>query len=310
VRRAAWVLALLIAGCGDDDYVYPPDLLEARDLSATPDLLTPANRGPAMFPLSAPAGGLYWDVPTQSLYIASGSNQILRFTDDGMTHVVATVPLGLAPAQNSLGQLLRLADGTIVVTSNGFGQYGAVFIVHVDGTIDSVANLDTSRRRIGITLAADGQLYDTWYVQNPNGTIGAAGVAKVDPSAGETDLLMNNLGRPIGIAAGSDRLYVSDQLFNKIWFITFVSPGSLTAFATPMGPGLLVNGRNSGLLVTAPTGVNEVDATGKTTLVLMSPQKVDAVAYDRDHQRVFFAAAADPDADAGGLPMLHIEPLD
>jgi hypothetical protein len=306
-RACALALTLLaFAGCDDDDYVPPEDLKAPRDMAVQLDLLTPANRGPADYSLGIAIHGLWWDVPSQTLYASGGDNQILTIDDNGGTHVWVGIDTTNAPLPDTLGQLVRLQDGTIAVTSNGFGLYGSVFLVRPDGTVDSLI-LDPTRRRIGLTVATTGQIVDTWYVQNGNGTIGAAGISRVDPVAQETDLLMSNFGRPIGIVSANDRLYISDQLFGKIWITPADNPGTLTAFATPSQPGLSALGPMGGLFVAGPAGLYQVSATGNVSDFYKQDLPVEAVAYDPDHKRVFFTENPGPDGGTGAT--LHIRPV-
>jgi hypothetical protein len=305
VRPALVVLALL-AGCGDDDFIPPEDLKAPPDMAV--DLSGPVNRGPAQFAVPAAVGGLWWDPPTQTLYLSTAKDQLATFSDDGMTHVLATVPQNLAPIPGGLGQLVRLSDGTLAVTEEGAGQFGSVFLVRTDGSVDPVGNLDPTRRRVGLALAENGQLYDTWTVLSSGGTIAAAGVSRVDPVAGETDAVAANLGRPIGVAGANGRLYISDGVLQKIWYTPLATPGTLTVFASPSNPGLIALGRNAGLFAAGPSQVYEIDVGGGVHDAVASSQAVGAVAWDGDHKRLFFVEVGD--GDAGTTSTIRIEPLD
>jgi hypothetical protein len=62
-----------------------------------------------------------------------------------------------APAgKPGLGQLVRLLDGRTVITRFGHGDGGAILVVARDGAVTAVPGLDATRRRIGLTLGADG----------------------------------------------------------------------------------------------------------------------------------------------------------
>src|SRR5262249_34948107 len=145
------------------------------------------DRGPTSVALDGDPNGLFWDAETGTLYIADvDNNRVLAWTDAGGIQLVAELP----PApQNGpgLGQIVLTKDGKLVVTRFGYGTAGDIVYVAPDKSTGKVPGLDTLKRRIGLTIASDGTLYDTYFVKTASGQLGA--VAKVDLSGGETDVV-------------------------------------------------------------------------------------------------------------------------
>ena len=56
-----------------------------------------------------------------------------------------------------------MPDGTIVTVEFGCGTAGAVVYVSPDGGTGTVPGLDVTKRRLGLTLASDGTLYDSYF---------------------------------------------------------------------------------------------------------------------------------------------------
>ena len=163
MRKLAW-LVVLVAGCGDDTTATTPDLAmttAAQDLSVSGDL---AVQRMADVPLGFQPAGLFWDSTSQALYLANdGGDQIVKWDEQSAAfEVTARLPT-IAPTSGGLGQLVKTSDGSWLVTRNGCGTGGAVIEVPKSGTIAALPKLDTTRRRIGLTAASDGTLYDGSY---------------------------------------------------------------------------------------------------------------------------------------------------
>ncbi|HZS40504.1 MAG TPA: hypothetical protein VFF06_26915 [Polyangia bacterium] len=314
--RAHWAFALLaLAGCGDDSAAMMPDL----SMQAAADLAMPAipdmavQRGPLTVPLHFEPDGLWWDAATQKLYLANdGGNQIVTWDDSGHIAVAALLPL--VNSSGGLGQLVKLADGTIVVTRFGFGVNGGIVVVKPDGSSAVVAGLDPKRRRVGLAVGADGAtLYETYFSNGATaGThVGAVAQLSITGTAAETDVI-TGLQKPVGVIALGGQLYVSDQDQGVVFKQAIGTPGTGASFATAPGCDLLAAGPSGALLSGGKTGVvYRIAGDGTVTDADSGLRATRGVAYDADHKRLFFA---EPDGafvpDAGEQAALHIIPID
>jgi hypothetical protein len=296
-------------GCGDDTSA---NFLLDMSMSA------PMVRRMADIPVRFQLQGLWWDGPTQALYAANDSGQIVRFDDDTSAFsVVGSMPLVAAGAP-LLGQLVKLKDGSWLVTAFGstggtsMPTTGALIKLAPDGTISTIPNLDSNRRRIGLTIAPDGTLFDGWFIAKPKVGPQMGTVSKVDISAGtETDLVMS-IGKPVGVLAAGTSLYVSDQLNNVVLSTPLATPGTTTSFASIMGPDALAAGPSGTIFaVTNQGNVYQLGTTGMATEIKGGYKALRGVAYDGDHKRLFVSEPDGGTPDGGaGMPMLHILPID
>ncbi len=308
-------LGLTAIGCDDDGPAPQRDLATNNnpDQAVPGDLSLPVDRGPTDVRLSFEPSALYWDAPSQTLYISTASNQIVRWTDGAGLELFATVPFGLAPHTGDLGGLVRLSDGRIVAAVAGAGVNGGVVVVSADGTtVTAVPGLQQARQRVGLTLAQDGTLYDDWFTgsgtMNPKG-----GVSKLDLSTGELDVLLG-LKKPFGLVVNSAALFIADQPQNEIVQMPLsnmnVDGGTTTVLASLTTPDFLALGPGSDLFASGPE-VYRVASDGTVSQFAPEMRKVTGLAYDGDHTRLF---VGDPDAkfnaDAGISAVLHILPVD
>jgi hypothetical protein len=308
--RAILCLAVVM-GCGED---LPPaaddlSMMMNADLSASVDLSTFIDRGPTDLMLEFEPAGLFWDSPTQTLYLSTGSNQIVKWTDAGGFELVATIPFAFAPQGNNLSQLVRLADGRIVVNVIGLNGASAVngniLILSTGGAISAVPGLDQKRQRQGLALAPDGTIYSSWF----QGTVG--GVSRVDLTAGETSVWLG-LSKPYGVVVDSTTIFAADQKQNGIFKLPLASMdvdgGGSSKLADVTTPDLMALGAGD-LFVGGPQ-LSRVKPDGTVSAFFTPTRAIRGVAYDADHQRLF---AAEPDAkfpDAGVMALLHILPVD
>jgi sugar lactone lactonase YvrE len=264
----------------------------------TPSTTTDANARRDL-PLPGDANGVYWDAAERALYATDSTHDALvKWTDETGFTTVAQLP---PSSKVELGGLARLADGTFAIASFGFGSDGGVIVVAPDHSVSAVPNLDKSRRRIGITRAADGTLYDAYFVMNGHEHTG--GVAKLDLKTGETDVVTQGLGKAVGVAATPAGVFVSDQEANTIFAI---DGGALKPLATNL-PGvdlltalpdgsLVTGGRTGAIVRVAPDGTQSQIATGF--------EQVRGTAYDSAGHRLFVVEHA-----KNGPPTLHVLPL-
>jgi hypothetical protein len=300
-----------VAGCDDDTATPNFDLAgnPAGDMSV-PNM---AVRRTADVMVTFQPEGLYWDSPTQTLYIATDAQQIVRWNEQNDTFsVVANLPQ-IDPKFGGLGALTKAKDGSWLTTRFGFGSAGAVLQVKPDGTVITVGGLDPKRRRIGLAVASDGTVFDGWFT-----TMGTGGgpmngtVSKVAlDGSGETDVV-TGLGKPVGLLVLGDQLYISDQKNNAIVKTPVATPGTTTPFASVNGTDELAAGPNSSILAASSVGtIWQVSSTGTVTSLKDGYKPLRGIAYDGDHKRIIVAEPDAGNADGGaGMPMLHVIPLD
>ncbi|HEY2743908.1 MAG TPA: hypothetical protein VGL86_04775 [Polyangia bacterium] len=302
-----------LAACDDDT----TSMQENMDLamSAGPDMtvLDMGRNRTADVPLTFQPEGLWWDSATQALYIANdGGQQIVRWDEYSQSFAVFARLPDIAPTAGSLGQLVERSDGTWLTTRFGFGMAGAVIQTSADGqTSTAIAGLDTTRRRIGLTVAADGTVYDGWFTQVGSGMPMNGTVSKVAlDGSGETDLV-TGIGKPVGVLALGDQLYISDQMNGVVLKTPLASPGTTTTFATIPGADELAAGAAGILYAVSHDGaVWSIASDGTPTMLKDGYKPLRGIAWDPDHQRIFFSEpdAGSPDGGAG-MPMLHIIPI-
>jgi sugar lactone lactonase YvrE len=317
MRKLAWLVLLAVAGCGDDTTSSTADLATsspAQDL-AVQDL---AVRRTADVPLGFQPAGLFWDSATQALYLANdGGDQIVRWDEDaGSFAVVARLPT-IAPTSGGLGQLIKTSDGSWLVTRFGCGTGGAVIDVPKTGTIAALPGLATNRRRIGLTAASDGTLYDGSFTAagtscGGGGTGPMNGVVSLLTLDGKETDLITGIGKPVGVLAIGTTLYVSDQMNGVVLKATIPAGGTATAFATIAGADELAAGPAGTIFAVSNKGtVTQLATDGTPTEVGSGYKALRGVAYDSDHQRLFIGEPDAGSADGGaGMPMLHILPID
>ncbi|MCP3099255.1 hypothetical protein LZ198_10270 [Myxococcus sp. K15C18031901] len=292
------VFGLLLGAC-DDSEPGP----------STPDSGVQVERGPRAIPLDGDPNGLFWDEASQTLYIADDQNHRLLKYRDGEGVSLASA-LSAAPANSpNLGQVVRLQDGTLVTVRFGFGTAGAVLFVRPDGTTGEVPELPTNRRRIGLTVARDGRLFDSYFVRNSNVNVGS--VAVVSLKDGTEKEVVGALVKPVGVLAVEDSLYISDQIAGRIYRSPLSNPSELTTLATITEPDLLALGPGGALLTGTRTGqVLRISTTDGATSVLASGyQQVHGIAYDAANRRLF-VADHDGDETNGTTHFLQIIPVE
>ncbi len=292
----ATVLALL-TGCGSSSETAVDAALPG------PDAPPAIDRGPTTIPIDGDPNGIAWDATAKVLYIADqAGNQVLSYTDGG--GFGAVVPLPAAPAgQTENGGLAELSDGRLLTPRFGFGTSGGMIIVNTDGTTSMVPNLDMTRRRLGVAVAANGTILDTYFVKTTT-TVGAAAI--LDITAGtETDLIPS-LVKPVGLAVIGTTVYVSDQGAGMIFASPLDGSTAPTVFATLTGPDLMCVGP-SGSLFSGSTGdsVYQISSGGDVTAFQGGFNATRGVAYDAVNSRLFVAEHV----ASGTVHALHILPV-
>lgn len=262
------------------------------------------DRGPTSIPLDGDANGLFWDAALGTLIIADDDhNRLLAWTDSGGIAPLAELPT--APKDGAgLGQVVKTKDGSLLVTRFGYGTAGDVVYVAADKSTGKVPNLDPARRRIGLTAASDGALFDTYFVKTASGQVGA--VARLDLSGTETDVLPS-LKKPVGVLVSGANLVVSDQSAGTVITAPIAAPDKITVLAHLEGPDLLCEGPSGSFFTGGTTGeLRQIASDGTVTAFARGFLSVRGVAYDAVNKRLF-AAEHDP---AGKANTLRIVPVD
>lgn len=265
------------------------------------------DRGPTRIDLDADPNGLFWDAADGTLYIADdNNNRILRWTEEDGIALAAELPAA-PPDGPGLGQVVRTADGTLVVPRFGFGTSGAVVFVRPDGTSGEVPNLDPLRRRIGLAIGPDGTLYDTFFV-SINGMKNGS-VARLDLAGTEAEVI-TGLQKPVGVVAVGADLIVSDQDRDLVVRAPVASPADLVAVAQLPAPDLLCEGPDGTFFTGGKDGsVRQIQGGGQFSELAGGFQEVRGVAYDAANRRLFIADHDGTEAD-GVTHAVHILPVD
>ena len=276
------IIAVAVAACGcgrssSDGAAAPPAVV-----APTPQPREASRDDRVAIDLPGDANGLVWD--GNALYLTDSTNaQIERWTDTGGFVPVASCP---HDGKLSLGGLVH-ADDTFITPGFGFGSAGAVYVLGAGSAVRSVPNLDPVRRRIGIARAPDGTLYDTYFTVA--GGASKAGIAKLDVAAGETDVVAL-AGKPVGIIATADTLYVADQDQSAILAFQRDAPGQPNVIAAGLpGTDLLTQLPGGDLVTGGKHGtVSRVHvATGAVATVVSGFAQVRGLAYDPVKHRLF-----------------------
>jgi hypothetical protein len=303
-----------LAACDDDTTTVQEgmDMTAGVGMDMTVVVSDLGVRRTADIPLTFQPEGLWWDSPTQSLYIANdGGQQIIRWREDINAFVVAVKLPEIASNAGSLGQLVKAKDGSWLVTRFGFSLAGAVLQASSDGnTVAAIAGLDVKRRRIGLTVAPDGTVFDGWFTVVGTGPPMMGTVSKVAlDGTGETDLV-TGIGKPVGLLALGSQLYISDEANGVILQTPLATPGTTTTFSTLTGPDELAAGPTGIIYAASTTGtVWSIASDGTPTSVKSGYKALRGIAYDPDHQRIFVSEPDKGNPDGGGpMPMLHVLP--
>lgn len=285
--------APLLFGCGSPEQP-----------TSDPDI----DRGPTVLNIEGDPNGLWWDDASQTLYVADDDgNRILSWSDEVGFKLVKN--LTEAPeAGAGLGQLVRTQDGALVVTRFGHGTAGAVVFVTASGAVQEVPGLAVERRRIGLTISEDGQLYDSWFVRQASGErLGAVGALSLSGTESE---VITGLKKPVGVLAVGEHLFVSDQDLGQILRAPLSDPSAYTVFATIPSPDLLAAGPNGSLFTGSERGdLFRIEANGAVAVFQGGFETIRGIAYDPTHERLFVVDHVGHEAE-GVTHSIHILPVD
>jgi hypothetical protein len=278
------------ADAGSSDARLSDSKAPTAEGSATQESGPPVQRGPASLAIvNADPNGLFWDPSDSTLYIADNENdRVMTWTDSGGFKVLVSLP---GPSGNEVGGIVRLSDGTIVVPEFGFGTSGLVAVVAPNGKTSTVAGLDPTRRRLGITVAPDGTLYDSYFLKVSGGQTGF--VAKLDITAGTETNVITGLEKPVGLAAVGTTLFVSDQAEGEVYVAPLAMPQGFKTLSTKLTPDLLSVGPAGSIFSGSPTGVvyeiNTSTGTFNTLFTAGGTLQARGTAYDAANKRLFVA---------------------
>lgn len=220
------------------------------------------------------------------------SNAILWSRDHAVFARYADVPV--VPGQpNSLGQVVVMPSGELLVARFGFGETGALFISASSGDAQPLAGLAPERRRLGLASMGPGRVLSSWFVKEKNEPLkGGVSLVSYDPAthaATERDLIAG-LVKPVGVAVRGDVLLVADQDRNTILRYSLpvllaaptpVAADSGTVFARIDHPDLLALDK-AGTLYTkcGATGFCRIAPDGTVTPVANDFENARGVAID------------------------------
>jgi hypothetical protein len=266
------------------------------------------ERGPRALTVDGDPNGLWWDDSAQTLFVTDDDgNRILTWTDAAGFAPLVNLPAA-PPSGAGLGQLVRRADGSTLVPCFGGGTYGGVLHVQAGGDAATISGLAPARRRIGLSLAADGTLFDAWFERQPSGER-SGGISRLSLTAGEHDII-TGLQKPVGVLVSGGDLFVSDQELGEILKAPLSDPSHYVVLAKLDAPDLLAAGP-AGSLFTGGAGghVYRVSASGETTVFASGFQKVRGVAYDPTNRRLFVVDHAKRES-AAAAHSIRVLPVD
>jgi DNA-binding beta-propeller fold protein YncE len=266
----AGALAIGVAGC-------------QSVLPATPDRIA----------IDAQPNGIAIGANDNAIFVTDDrSNAIMVSRDHSAFTRYAGVPV--VPGQpNSLGEVIAIPSGELLVARFGFGETGALFISRSSGEAQALAGLATERRRLGLASLGPGRVLSSWFVRQKNAPLkGGVSLVSYDPAthaATERDLIAS-LAKPVGVAVHGDAVLVADQDRNTVLQYSLtallaaqtpVTADSGTVFAQIDHPDLLAIDK-AGTVYTkcGATGFCRIAPDGAVTPVANDFQNARGVAID------------------------------
>lgn len=185
------------------------------------------------------ANALWWDAASSTLYLTdSNASSLMTWTDADGLQVAGAIPADEAGV--SLGGIVRRGDGTLLISSFGFGTHGGMIAVTA-GTASVLTGLDPARRRVGLAQDPEGTLYSAYFVggrgKPPTGGVATVTIAGL--AATETEIA-SGFHKVVGLVATPTAVFVSDQTDRAIYRIAV--PGyAVTKLASVPAVDLLAN---------------------------------------------------------------------
>lgn len=183
----SFLIAIALTACGSTPAkpVEPAAPAASSPAAAPATVAAAAPAAEVVVPLVGGGNAVVWDAGTSTLYLTdSNADALLRWTDHGRLETVGGFPA--ATGGVGLGDIVRRPDGTILVTSFGYGKQGTLFAMAPDHSSQALTGLEPSRRRIGLAQDASGVLYSAYFVAGGKRGDGKAGDGKAgDGKAGD-----------------------------------------------------------------------------------------------------------------------------
>lgn len=332
---------LTYLGCSDDDVtpgasldggtslpdasVAPPGDSSSTSDSATTDSgdAGAITRGPASFDFDPAGNGdpisMLWSDVQQTLYIADNkNNQIWSWTDQvGFKKVgkVLADPVADDAGRTNLGQIVQLANGTLVVPRFGFGAVSTILTLDpATGDAGTVPGLVPNRKRTALAAGAADQLWGGYFFTPGDGL----GVVTKDSLTEETDYA-TNFEKPVGVLVQDGKLLVSDQQRGIIYSLPLdgsqAAGGPYDVFANvpscdalTAGPnGSVFTGQFRPLADGGPLQLRQAHPDGGVQVIHPDAgvSKPQGVAYDKTNKRLFVA-----DSNGTTIRTIKILPID
>lgn len=328
---------LAVAACGDDgestpidapvstidapgDIDAPPVAIDA-DIDAPLTIDAPDLRGPTTVDLTGGANSLYWDATSSTLFFTdNNTNSLMKYTDTGGVETVIAFPATTGGA--SLGDIAKRGGGGgggggmmggYLVANFGFGQGGTIFRLNGMATqVTNLTGLDPARRRIGLSIAPDGTIYDAYFTGG-GGNPQVGGVSTVvvtnNTSATETEIAGSTttagFKQVVGLVATNDAVYVADQTDKKIYKIS--RPGNVVSEHATVPSADLLALMPNGDLLGGGDDIYRITPAGVVTTLIADAEQVRGMAFDDALNRIFYIEHS---TTAGVPDKLQIRPLD
>jgi hypothetical protein len=300
-------VAIAIGACGGN----APKPVEARPPAEASAVVTAAPVADVVITLAGSANALVWDAASSTLFLTdSNTDTLVSWTDAGGLAAAGTFPPAVAGI--SLGGIVKREDGTLIVTSFGFGKEGTLFQIAPDRTSRALTGLDPVRRRVGLAQDARGALYTAYFVGGGGATPigGVASVAIDGGAATEIEIAgastTAGFKKLVGIVATPAALFVADQT-QKMIFTIALPDHAVSPLASVPKVDLLVMLPNGDLLTGGGAEITRITQAGRvTTLPTGGYEQVRGLAYDPAGKRLFIV---DHSATPGRPDRLHIVPF-
>jgi hypothetical protein len=318
------VIPFVYLACGDDDSAGTKPTGDAGVPPQPQPLPPPVNPPPPPPPDGGDGGGIhrgpesmnfdpsgngdpismYWDDAKAMLFIADNkNNQLWSWTDAaGFAKLVKIKddPIADDGGRTNLGQIVELADGTLVVPRFGFNAVSAIVYVNpTSGASDTVPGVDPTLKRTALTRSPDNRLWGGYFAQPGDGK---GTVTMVQLDAGEVPYA-GGFEKPVGVLVVGGNLLVSEQvkLGGMIYSLPldggFVDGGPYDVFAAVPSTDALTEGPNGSVFTGqfkplsdgGPLQIRQVwpDGGVDTPYPDAGLSKPQCVAYDKTNKRLF-----------------------